>query len=95
MSDHLRPPGRLSKDQRAAWRDIVKRAPDGLIQESDLLALEVLACLLAEFRRDPDKMTAAKLVRLETAMAKFGLTPKDRQRLEQPIDPANDGWDEV
>ena len=92
---NLRAPDYLTDAQRAAWKDILQHAPEGLVKESDQLSLEVLACLLAAFRDAPDEMPAAKVVRLETMLSKFGLTPRDRLRIKpDPKDPLDDGWDD-
>ena len=48
--------------------------------------LEIAACLLAQFQRDPDGMTTAKITRLKVQLGKFGLSPSDRARIG--VDPS-------
>ena len=64
-----------------AWHEIVACAPRDVITESDRLSLELMASLLAEFRQSPADFTAAKLVRLEALLGKFGMTPADRAKV--------------
>ena len=66
---------------RQAWRRIVKAAPDGVLMDSDEIMLDMAACLLAQFQRDPDGMTTARITRLEVQLGKFGLSPSDRARI--------------
>lgn len=64
-----------------AWNEIVKSAPREVLTGSDALAIEVAANLLAQFRDDPVEFPAAKLVRLEALLGKFGMTPADRAKV--------------
>lgn len=64
-----------------AWNEIVKSAPREVLTGSDALAIEVAANLLAQFRDDPIEFPAAKLVRLEALLGKFGMTPADRAKV--------------
>lgn len=71
-----------------AWNEITRYAPRDVLTESDRLSIELAANLLAQFRDDPIEFTAAKLVRLEALLGKFGMTPADRSKVggkkEQP-----------
>lgn len=78
------PPTHMTEGQKAIWREFVKAAPKGVITESDRFSLELVATLLDEFRADPAEFTAAKLVRLETLIGKFGMTPADRAKIAGP-----------
>jgi hypothetical protein len=64
-----------------AWNEIVNSAPRDVLTGSDALAIEVAANLLAQFRNDPIEFPAAKLVRLEAMLGKFGMTPADRAKV--------------
>ena len=64
-----------------AWNEIVKSAPREVLTGSDALAIEVAANLLAQFRENPVEFPAAKLVRLEALLGKFGMTPADRAKV--------------
>ena len=75
------PPLHLTGATLGAWHAIVACAPRDVITESDRLSLELMASLLAEFRQSPADFTAAKLVRLEALLGKFGMTPADRAKV--------------
>lgn len=75
------PPDHLPEPVLQCWQEIASAAPVGVITDSDRLALEIAANLLAQFRTDPIEFTAARLVRLEVLLGKFGMTPADRSRV--------------
>ena len=75
------PPDHLTSDQQEAWRRIVSTAPKGVMYQSDEIMLDLAACLLAEYMRNPDGMATSRIARLETQLGKFGLSPSDRARL--------------
>lgn len=52
-----------------------------MLTESDRLALELAAQLMAQFRADPVEFPAAKMARLEAQLGKFGMTPADRAKV--------------
>ena len=64
-----------------AWNEIARYAPRDVLTDSDRISLEVAANLLAQFRADPAEFPAAKLVRLEALLGKFGMTPADRSKV--------------
>ena len=59
----------------------MKSAPAGVLMNSDKILLDMAACLLAEYQRDPDGMVTSRIARLETQLGKFGLSPSDRARI--------------
>lgn len=75
------PPAGLSQAQIDCWKEIVRVAPIGAITESDRITLEMAACLLSEFRCARTDFPVNKLLRLETLLGKFGMTPADRSRV--------------
>ena len=75
------PPKNLSVDERKIWREIIKRVPEGVIGDSDGIALETLTKLVYIMRHDFDGMTAAQLNKLETMLGRFGMTPSDRTKI--------------
>lgn len=75
------PPAHLTQEQQRPWRRIVKSAPAGVLMNSDKILLDMAACLLAEYQRDPDGMVTSRIARLETQLGKFGLSPSDRARI--------------
>lgn len=78
------PPAHLSAAQREVWKEIAKAAPKDVITEADRFSLEICCVLLNQFRLDPVEFPAAKLVRLETLLGKFGMTPSDRAKVAGP-----------
>ncbi|PKF72682.1 terminase [Pseudomonas fluvialis] len=74
-------PSHITGEVLKAWKEIEKSAPLQVLTESDRLALELAANLLAQFRLDPVEFPAAKLVRLEALLGKFGMTPADRAKV--------------
>lgn len=79
------PPAHMTEVQKAIWHEFVKAAPKNVITESDRFSLELVSCLLAEYRADPTEFTAAKLVRLEALIGKFGMSPADRAKIAGPV----------
>ena len=77
-----RPPSRLSAAERSAWRAIVKQVPQGVLTGSDQIAVEIAACLLAEYREDPRGMATARIGRLVTELNRLGCTPSGRASLQ-------------
>lgn len=84
------PPARLSDSEQAAWHEVVSIAPPGVLMNSDRIAMEILATLLAQFRADPHGFQPTRLARLESMIVKMGLTPADRSRvIAAPQESAN------
>ena len=74
-------PAHLAAGAMQAWQEIERSAPRDVLTDSDRLALELAANLLAQFRENPVEFPAAKLVRLEALLGKFGMTPADRAKV--------------
>jgi hypothetical protein len=72
----------MRPDQRLAWLEIERLAP--WLTQSDRIAVEVAAYLLARFRADPSTMQPAYCTRLETMLGRLGLTPSDRSKVSAP-----------
>ena len=64
----------------------------GVLTQSDAIMLDIAACLLAEYMRDPDGMTTSRIARLECQLGKFGLSPSDRARLGVSPDDDDDDF---
>ena len=93
-SGKLRPPPKgdhFNEIHRLIWKELVKAAPKDVITESDRFALEICCLLMAEFRADAISFPAAKLVRLETLLGKFGMTPSDRAKVAGAKEKKNPG----
>ena len=74
-----RAPGHFTAPERAAWAEILRTAPPGLLMRSDRIALEILVKLLLRAREPNPKPSDFNA--LTALMAKLGLTPSDRLRL--------------
>jgi hypothetical protein len=80
------PPERFNDGQRAAWNDIVKTCHKGVLCAADGLAVEIAAILLDQFRTNPIDIPAARIARLDSLLARFGMTPSDRSKVTVPKD---------
>ena len=69
----------LAPDEAAAWREFVRDAVPGVLTDSDRMALEALARLLARSRRQG--LTSAELGHLRGFLAELGATPASRGRV--------------
>lgn len=78
------PPQGITLDQHEAWKEIVACAPEGVLCKADRIALRVAATLYAEFIRNPADMPAARIARLDSILARFGMTPADRSKVGAP-----------
>jgi hypothetical protein len=89
------PPDCLSRQEQAAWREIVLHSPPGVLGCSDRLALEITCRLVAELRR-AGSLPAGQMAALVGLLGKLGMTPADRSRvgLLSPEKP-KDGWDNL
>jgi len=77
-------PAHIPEAQQEIWKEIVKAAPKNVLTEADRFGLEICCALLNQFRLDPVEFPAAKLVRLEALLGKFGMTPADRAKVAGP-----------
>lgn len=88
------PPKSLKKDELACWNEVVALSPPGVITSADRIAVEIAARLLAEFRKNFEEMPAARLMRLEALLGKFGMTPSDRAKIAAPGDDERNPFEE-
>jgi len=80
-------PAGLDKSAAACWFEIQSLAIPGILTAADRVALELLATLLAEYREDAREFPAHKRKDLISLLARFGMTPSDRNRLAIPKPP--------
>lgn len=76
-----KPPSRLTADQKKTWREIVKVIPAGVLSTADLVQVEIVVCLLTEFRQAGGAMSTSRIGRLTSEMGKLGLNPSARASL--------------
>ena len=82
------PPAHMTELERACWFEFAELAPTGVLTSADAPALELAACLMAEFRTVKSDFPATKIGRLQGLLGAFGMTPADRAKLsiEKPKD---------
>ena len=77
----LKPPAYLLACQKKTWREVVKRVPAGVLGDADRMHVEIVACLLADFRSLQGAMDTTRIGRLTQEMGKLGLNPSARASL--------------
>lgn len=83
------PPGYFSESQKAVWTEIVSLLPDGVLQATDRVAVELAARMVAHFRSlDDAAVTMAQVAQIRMALATLGMTPADRSRVSAVKAPA-------
>ena len=92
------PPTRLTKSQKAVWRELVKQTVPGVLMLSDRALLSVVCILLDQFWHansgECEKLMAGELTQLMRGLSALGLSPVDRTRVSVPPKPEPpDGWD--
>ena len=84
----------MLEDEKQAWFELTTYAVPNVLTQSENTVLELAAALLAEFRRDRAKFTAAKHGILLNYLAHLGMTPSARGKLhiskEKPKNPYSD-----
>jgi len=89
-------PGHLSPAEKAAWAEIVKSAPAGLLSRPDRIIVELAAKLISRLRAGDSK--ASELNLLLNILGRIGFSPIDRLKfnLEPPPEPKEkSAWDEL
>ena len=88
------PPAYFSDTEKEAWTELVSQSPQNVLQASDRAAVELVCCLMAEFRKDRSAFTPAKLGVLQRGLSCLGFTPVDRSRISvaRQADQSDDPW---
>lgn len=84
-------PAHLNEDQKKAWRDIKKSAPNSALTKADGLFLEVVAGTLAQYRLTGN-LDYAKELRMQ--FGRLGMTPSDRSKVDVPVVPKANKFDD-
>ncbi|GAB5449931.1 MAG: hypothetical protein Hals2KO_02590 [Halioglobus sp.] len=87
------PPESFTDDERQAWREIVERAPLGVLTAADWQCVVMASKLFAELMRDSEAMNAARIGRLHSLLGDMGLTPSARASLSIPQPKAPNPFD--
>lgn len=82
-------PDHLSEDGKKIWDEIVGLMFQGVLGETDRLALEIMCNLVYRFRfsqvdEDVSGLTGAELSRLTGLLSEFGMTPSARTKISVP-----------
>ena len=86
-------PSHLKLAQKRVWDELSSIVPAGAVEASDRWAFELLVCLMSKFRRGEAK--AGEVNQISSQLARFGMTPADRERVKPSQDPQNqkkDPW---
>lgn len=74
-------PSHMSGGGQACWFELSSYSIPGVLTVADRISLELASELLAQFRTDPLEYPTTKLAQLVGLLARFGMTPSDRQKL--------------
>lgn len=74
-------PDHMDEDAASIWDEVVGSTAPGVFQSSDRPMMEMLANLLAEYRRDVSGFGGRKYMTLLNLLARSGMTPSDRSRV--------------
>lgn len=88
-------PSHMSGGGQACWFEISSYAIPDVLTVSDRISLELASELLAQFRVDPVEFPTTKISQLVGLLARFGMTPSDRQKLSIEKPKTDDGDFEV
>ena len=73
---------RLDAEGKKIYKELLAEMPPGVAFNSDKFALEILAHLLSEFYSDPHVMPTSRIMAMKEMIAKFGLSPVDRIKVQ-------------
>lgn len=74
-------PKHMSGSGQECWFEISTYSIPGVLTCADRISLELASELLAQFRLDPLEFPTTKIAQLVGLLARFGMTPTDRQKL--------------
>lgn len=77
------------------WDELVGIAPAGVMGDADRTSLELLVKLVQIMRYDFDELTGAQMVRLDSLLGKFGMTPSGRASIKLPEKPKTGGFTDL
>lgn len=80
------PPGRcpagFPKEVKKAWNYLVASCPPGVVTHMDRILLQQAAVMVAKFWADPMGFSLQNHYRLECMLARMGMTPADRSKVQ-------------
>lgn len=75
------PPPHMYDEAKAIWFELSAYAIPNVLTVADRFTFEIACNLLAEYRESPILFPTARLPQLISLLARFGLSPADRQKL--------------
>ncbi|KAA3639438.1 MAG: hypothetical protein DWP95_10355 [Proteobacteria bacterium] len=79
-----KPPTYFKAKQKKIWNEIKSNCAEGVLQQSDALAVEALVHLLEEFRDCPRVFQASKMTQMQGILKQLGMTPCARASVVVP-----------
>ncbi len=87
-----RPPTWLTRDERKAWRMIIKECINGVLGEADRLAVAVASQIAAKcMTGEADHQDRTLLLRY---LGQFGMTPSERTKIAVPKEKPKNRFDD-
>lgn len=74
-------PDHMNGKAQSCWFELSTYALPGVLTGADRVMLEMASNLLAEYRVDPTEFSVGKYTHLIGLLARFGMSPADRQKL--------------
>lgn len=84
------PPGHMTAAAQKVWLELQTYALPGVITASERFMFEIASNLLDEYRSAPTTFPATKYTHLVGVLARLGLSPADRQKIQLPKNPKED-----
>jgi hypothetical protein len=87
-----RPPKYFTRKEVSTWNELKAATAPGVLKCSDAVILEIATRLLTEYRTNAD----FGIIRIQTligCLARMGLSPADRGKINVPAAPKKDPWD--
>jgi hypothetical protein len=74
-------PSDRSTEPEDCWFEISSMCIPGVLTGADRIIMEIASDLLGEYREDHQKFASAKLSNMISCLARFGMSPSDRNSL--------------
>jgi hypothetical protein len=84
------PPIGFNKARKDLWDEVVGLVPEGVLQKSDRVIVELVVMILHELRTG--ELNIAGIAQLRQALASLGCTPADRSRVSAAPEQKVDEW---
>lgn len=72
----------MTEQQAEAYTEVVSRCHKDVLCVADQMVVEMVACLIAEYRTSPDDMSVNKIGKLFTGLDKLGMSPASRSKVQ-------------